>query len=122
MTHITFTDPNIRSTGTFDVGEHMITAPIIQASEAADIVRSTGRSADAYFSAGKRPLSALQRSFALWSDPGYPLRREALPTLAALTHFSEANIACYGLAPLGEIRLDPERLINLPGELAQLIS
>ena len=121
MTHFTFTDPNIETTGTFTVNGCTITAPIFTVEELPDILAVTRRHARRFYDGTHRSFEALTRSYALWSDPRYPLRQKALPILAKITGFSEANIASFGLFPFSLKALDVPYLSQLHQQLAGLI-
>ncbi len=121
MIDITFKDPNINATSAFELNGCRLTAPAFTAAEVHDIVDSTSRHAEEYFSAGHGGLAAMEKSFTLWNNPNYILRQESLPILSRITHFSEPTIICYGLTPLRVIRLQPDRLYELPERLQGLV-
>jgi hypothetical protein len=121
MTHIVFTDPNIAETGSFEFNGHVITAPIFTASEIPEIVRSTRRHTEEYFSDHHEVFHVLGESYRIWQDSAFDLRREALPLLAELTGFSQETLVCFGLEPLGHIFFDPDTLEELPRRLVDLV-
>jgi len=121
MTHILFEDPNIPTTGTFEVNGYNITAPVFTSNNARGIIDSVRANSDKYFASGNAPFEAIAKSFALWNDLDYSLRQKALPILADITQFSQPNIACYGLSPLKRVSFAPEQLLELPRHIAQLV-
>lgn len=118
---LSFEDPNIAATGAFEVNGCKITAPVFTLANVGDIIASTTRHAASYFGVDHGAFEAIRKSYVAWSDPDYALRQESLPILADLTGFSEANIACFGLAPLRRIELRPDQLRELPARLRHLI-
>jgi len=94
---------------------------VITPAEVHDVVNSTTRNAEKYYSNGHRSLTSLRQSLSVWSDPTYASRQKALPTLANLTQFSKANIICYGLTPLAYMNFTSGQQAQLPQHLCQLI-
>ncbi len=121
MIDITFKDPNINASSSFELNGYQLTAPTFTAAEIHDIVDSTSRYAAEYFSAGNGGLAAIEKSFGLWNNPDYALRQRSLPVLSKITHFSEPSISCYGLAPLRVLRFQSDQLYELPGRLRNLV-
>lgn len=121
MTDLVFHDANIGTVGSFDINGFRITAPVFSNEEAERIVGSTTWYAAEYFDGNYRAFEPLTKSYTLWADPDYPLRRHALPILADISGFSEESIACFGLEPLGQMALELETLSRLHMELIELV-
>jgi hypothetical protein len=119
MTAVSFEDPNIKSSTTFEANGVRINAPLLTFEEVGSVVSGTQQNARNYYFSGYSGIPALDKAFSLWSQPGYPLRKTALPVLSELTQFSRENLACFGLSPLRTLRLGS--LHDLHRQLYRLI-
>jgi hypothetical protein len=121
MTAVSFEDPNLPSTATFEANGVSVTAPVFETGELQQVLACTQQNARTYYEVDHTAARSLNRTFELWTQPDYALRQTALPLLSNLTGFSAENILCFGLAPLKAIRFETEALQEFPRQLRGLV-